>query len=353
MGRIPICISGQVKLISISRSIKERVKADAELLIQKAFECYEGAIESVQKHAVEVSPGDAEGHRATLGRLRRQLAEDQSCQTLDQISREFDAAIEEYSGKLSGYYNGSNAEVKEITSLLRDATRTLAARSTRYNHEFQGFATKLEKTASKENLREIRMQLSEQVLELRTCVDAMRTDSLAALQPLQAELRAIEGRLERAEKLATIDPLTNVFNRREGERRASEKMRNDVAFCLLVIDLNRFKSINDRYGHHCGDQVLKLFAQKLEQCVRAGDTVCRWGGDEFLTILECPLSDAFQRSKQLAHQLRGKFTVLVNGRKVDIELSASVGVSQYQQGESMETTFERADAMLYQMKQRD
>jgi diguanylate cyclase (GGDEF)-like protein len=170
------------------------------------------------------------------------------------------------------------------------------------------------------------------------------------LKPIEQELKVFEDRLRNAERMASTDSLTDLFNRREGEKRAEERIRAGRIFCLLVLDLNHFKWINDRYGHNCGDQVLKLVARKLEEQIRPSDTVCRWGGDEFLIIMECDLGVAMNRSRQIGEKLCGRYAVTISGRRSEVEVSACLGVAAHNPGETIEQVFERADAMLYQIK---
>ncbi len=287
-----------------------------------------------------------------LSLLQRKLCPESPLQVLEQNQAEFEVEVGTYNGKITRILRSCRREIKEIVELVREATAGTANCNSRYDTEFKQFASGLEKTVQCQDLREIRLRLTRHVADLRASIDQMRADHESILRPLQAEIQSYAQRLARAEQLASRDPLTGLFNRREAERSAEEKMKNGIPFCVVIIDLNRFKGINDRFGHSCGDQVLKLFAMRLERQVRARDVVCRWGGDEFVIIMECKLSDAMQRSRALAESLRSRFAVPVNGHTVELEVNISVGIAQGHPGESLEATFERADGMLYQMKRR-
>ena len=88
--------------------------------------------------------------------------------------------------------------------------------------------------------------------------------------------------VSRLQREASLDPLTNVLNRRAGLTRLEAWTRDRTRFCLLFIDLKGFKSINDTYGHHVGDELLKAVAGRLRHGVRPEDLAIRYGGDEFL-----------------------------------------------------------------------
>lgn len=165
-------------------------------------------------------------------------------------------------------------------------------------------------------------------------------------------------RLELAEKqvhstlwrnLALIDPLTGLFNRRYAERQlraeVSRSQRKGYALTLVLFDLNRFKQINDRFGHPVGDLVLKEFGGRLNKAVREGDLAARLGGDEFLWLLtECT-------SAQLPALLRRLESIEVRHAGQAIAVNYAYGWAEYEQGKSPQDLLNEADKALYQNKQ--
>ena len=337
-------------MLSILQAMNEHERVDSDKLAQKSIECYLAAIQMFQKHAIEASAGEWQAYRERVGALHRELFADPSVAGLERSRTALDQEVEAYAAKVAAHYKESETEVKQIMSLLSEATGTLTERNNKYNGQFHGFAVEIEQTAQSDDLRKIRFQLSEQVEKLKVCADNFRDESATTLKPLQQELKSFEVRLLNAERMASTDSLTEVFNRREGEKRAQERILAGGIFCLLVLDLNRFKWINDTYGHNCGDQVLKAVARKIQDQIRPCDTVCRWGGDEFLIIMECGLKDAMTRARQISQKLQGRYEVDVSGRRTQVDVSACCGVACHIPGETMEHVFERADVMLYQIK---
>jgi diguanylate cyclase (GGDEF)-like protein len=152
-------------------------------------------------------------------------------------------------------------------------------------------------------------------------------------------------RAEEFHKLATLDPLTGLYNRRLAERRlkgeVSRSQRYGHPLTVLVIDLNGFKQINDRYGHAAGDLVLRLFAERLNSAIRASDLAVRMGGDEFMVMLpECQP----EQVQVLLERLRS-ITVEFHGETIPVTYAA--GWVGYQPGETAEQMLERADQALY------
>ena len=155
-------------------------------------------------------------------------------------------------------------------------------------------------------------------------------------------------RAEEFHKLATLDPLTGLYNRRLAEQRlvgeVSRSQRYGHPLTVLVLDLNGFKPINDRYGHAAGDAVLRAFAERLNTVIRASDLAVRMGGDEFMVILpEC----LPQQVQTLLDRLSG---LQVEHRGKKLEVSYSAGWAGYRQGETPEQLLERADQVLYAEK---
>ena len=155
-------------------------------------------------------------------------------------------------------------------------------------------------------------------------------------------------RAEEFHRLATVDPLTGLYNRRFAETRlaaeASRSQRYGHPMTVVSFDLNNFKQINDQFGHPAGDQVLKEFAERLNNAIRVSDYAIRMGGDEFLVILpECPAEQV--------QALFGRLTAIeVNYAGNLIPVKYSAGWVGYETGETTEQFLERADCILYAEK---
>ena len=162
------------------------------------------------------------------------------------------------------------------------------------------------------------------------------------------EMRILHARAEQFERLALVDSLTGLSNRRVAEARlvseAERSKRHGHPLTVISFDLDKFKQINDTYGHPAGDQVLKEFARRLESAIRKSDTAARMGGDEFLIL--CPECDTSQVNTVLA-RLRPMETEYA-GAKIPISFSA--GWVGYEKGETTEQFLERADRTLYAEK---
>lgn len=164
---------------------------------------------------------------------------------------------------------------------------------------------------------------------------------------------SLQDEIESLRKLALIDPLTEVGNRRYLEialaSRRDELARYGWAYGLLVIDVDLFKRVNDRYGHAVGDRVLQMVARTLAANVRSSDTVGRWGGEEFLILLQrTGDEDLVRRAEMLRQLVEASGISAGDGR---LAVTVSIGGTTARSGETARETFERADRNLYQAKQ--
>lgn len=142
------------------------------------------------------------------------------------------------------------------------------------------------------------------------------------------------------------DPVTGVWNRHHGtDRLVAETMQADRDRCVLMIDIDDFKSINDNFGHQAGDQVLVELARRLGEAVRSNDMVVRWGGEEFVVLLgDCPLDNALTRAEEVRNQIADKPFPVVGA------VTVSIGAAQLTAGEEAASWLGRADETLYQAK---
>ena len=155
------------------------------------------------------------------------------------------------------------------------------------------------------------------------------------------------------EHMAHYDTLTNLPNRIFLKDRLSQAImyaqRHHTSLAVLFIDLDGFKHINDSYGHHAGDQLLQIVSASLSHCLRATDIVSRWGGDEFIVVLQ-----GIGAPSQLVLAIEKISSVLTAKVKLDeqtIETTSSIGISLYpRDGEESEELLRNADLAMYKAK---
>jgi diguanylate cyclase (GGDEF)-like protein len=159
---------------------------------------------------------------------------------------------------------------------------------------------------------------------------------------------------ERLRYDALHDALTGLPNRpffmdRLAHALLRSQRRPDYRFAVLFLDLDRFKVVNDSLGHHVGDELLVVVAQRLERCVRPADTVARFGGDEFAVLLE-DIADASDATR-VAERIQAELSVPVNLHGYEVFTSASIGIALDSiAGERPELLIRNADMAMYRAK---
>lgn len=165
------------------------------------------------------------------------------------------------------------------------------------------------------------------------------------------------GKLVKAERelqsLATTDPLTGLSNRRHFEQMAEAALararRAGSAYCVAILDIDRFKSINDSHGHHVGDRVLVAVSETLRTCVRETDLLARWGGEEFVLLMPDTLAEG---ALALAERIRDAVEAgaMPHAGSV-IRFTLSAGLTQAQANDDLDAALTRADKALYRSKE--
>lgn len=158
---------------------------------------------------------------------------------------------------------------------------------------------------------------------------------------------------EELKRRATTDSLTNLLNRAEIFRVAQQFLTGDQRqgknMAVLFCDLDRFKQVNDRYGHQSGDLVLQAMAQRIRSCLRSSDLAARVGGDELMVIL--PGMHSLGDAVAIAEKVRSLARQPVPIPQGEVRISVSVGAALACPGDSLDELISRADSLMYQAKQ--
>jgi diguanylate cyclase (GGDEF)-like protein len=186
-------------------------------------------------------------------------------------------------------------------------------------------------------------------------VAVLRTDgttrgAILLLRDVSSE-DSLQQRVVTLHAKATQDALTQVANRAEFDRLHTELIRthlDQLLTCSLIMcDIDKFKDINDRYGHQAGDEALTRFAAQLRQSCRQGDLVARYGGEEFVVLCaDCGNSAATQRAEEIRRKLMRLPFRELGGRNI----TASFGVTELQSGDTADAMLRRADRALLEAK---
>lgn len=224
-----------------------------------------------------------------------------------------------------------------------DGTCPISLNISHIKHKIQ-VIRRLSQEVSKSTFSETHMR--DQLTLLLEQMNALETDVQPILRTAQSQLPPSDPHLR---FMAFHDALTHLPNRQFLHHRISTLLLEtpDHPFALLFLDLDGFKSINDRYGHAIGDWLLTQVGERLRGCVRATDFISRYGGDEFVIVLENTLHDITPLLKRLLFVISQPFFYNQNA----LHVSVSIGVALYPEDGTLYTQLiQFADQAMYQAK---
>lgn len=258
----------------------------------------------------------------------------------------------------AGGRSGSDAGVETSRKQLEAQLRDILSFVSTYLEKNDAHASTMTKAqndlAAAETLEQVRSVV--ELLVVRNAEVASEARQLrTSLKDSQARLSELCESLSEARTLALIDPLTTVTNRRGFDDFLESAVETSHAtgtpLCLIMTDIDRFKAINDTYGHPTGDAVLKQFAQLITRNVRSTDLVARYGGEEFgLVLPRTSMGSAFEIAERLREKLQSTTFYHANGATPLNRVTASFGVAAVQEGEGSKGLIERSDRKLYEAK---
>ncbi|MGB8481642.1 MAG: sensor domain-containing diguanylate cyclase [Acidobacteriaceae bacterium] len=182
------------------------------------------------------------------------------------------------------------------------------------------------------------------------------TGSVAGAVEIFTDISAVK-KLERLaghlQDLAYYDSLTQVANRRHIELKVQQALQEvrqfGCGFGIVMLDVDSFKSVNDKYGHQTGDRMLKMLCDTLTNCLRPGDVVGRWGGDEFLVVARDVTESSLKHlAERCRHLIDATFVPVTAG--APIRINVSVGATILREGDLCDEVLDRADRLMYASK---
>jgi diguanylate cyclase len=199
------------------------------------------------------------------------------------------------------------------------------------------------------HLHEFRDREESRVKTYRERVGRMRS----RIRELERETHSLHVSLQEEQRLAMIDALTGIPNRAAYDGRMEQEYRRWKRFgrtvAIIAWDIDRFKAINDAYGHKAGDKVLRVFGQQLKKHVRETDFVARYGGEEFVMLL---VGSSPAEAYTVADKIRIEIAQLAfHFHDKPVAITASCGITNFIAEDTADVAFDRADRALYQAKE--
>jgi diguanylate cyclase len=286
-----------------------------------------------------------------VGEQRAKLAHEKL--EIEDLLRQIDAKLEEVGAYLAGEASeqqSAKESTQQLNLLVLDEVHEL-------NSDVQQVV----------DLRELRSRVRVRLEAIHSHLEDFRTreDRRFAAQTertgklririaeLERESRQLQRSLHEEQRLAMLDALTGIANRAAYDERIEHEFlrwqREGVTVSVLAWDIDRFKGVNDAYGHRAGDKVLRVVAQHLAQHVRGTDFVARYGGEEFVMVL---VGTPAEQARVAADKIRsGIARIGFHFRGKPVTVTASCGITTFRADDTPDSVFDRADRALYRAKE--
>lgn len=272
---------------------------------------------------------------------------------LQNIVQQLASRLEEISQSISGELAERNAgqeDCEELNLRVTDEVKELRLTAEMASDVAllrQQLSARLDAISS--HLTDFRIREEARVRTYRDRVTRMRT----RIAVLERESRTLHESLREEQRMAMIDALTGIPNRAAYDDRIEQEHKRWKRFArpvsILAWDIDRFKTINDAYGHKAGDKVLRVIGQHLARHVRDTDFVGRYGGEEFVMLL---VGTDTVEARTVAEKIRLEISQLgFHFHERPVSITASCGIAAFQDDDTPDAAFDRADKALYQAKQ--
>ena len=238
--------------------------------------------------------------------------------------------------------------IESLSARIGEASRGAG----QFGSDLKAFGDQIAKPLSAQELRDEVLQIAEKVNHVTALMATAESDMAQS----ETQIKRLSAELERVRAESLTDPLSQVKNRRAFETALAvmtkESREVHKPLSLIMIDIDRFKAINDKYGHVFGDQVIRAVAESIKRNVKGRDIVARYGGEEFVVLLpETPVQGAMAAAEQIRGAIeRGRITRGISGESIGA-ITVSAGVAQLLADDVDKDFVERADQGLYKAKQ--
>jgi len=331
-------------------SLKRHIELHPGQLLDSTLTAYRESLDAMGVCGAQACPALGSDLQESLEKLKAKLMTEVTPESVAHAGNKVAHELEDWGERASAYYKKRAAEAKEIMVTLAHTAEVIAERDSRYAGQFGDLTGTLKAIANLDDLSQIRQSILLSASKLSSYVERLTKENVESVRNLRSELSTFQNRLEEAERLASQDPLTGLSSRRYAESQIQLRISQSIPFCVLVLDLNGFKKVNDRHGHLVGDDVLKQFAARLRSALRSSDIIGRWGGDEFVVVLDCDAVQASSRVVTIHKKLAGGYQVKGSLDGGFVTVTAAIGLASWNAGDTMTALVERADEAMYEQK---
>lgn len=312
-------------------------------------EAYLSLLADVSSAAEKIFPTNSNGLCAILGKLREDVRAATGGPQQEHAGRAT-SALQAWSGTMSGQLTKMSEEVRELVLLLARTGEEVFERDQRYSAQFDSITRALTEVTKLDDIHQVRAVVRSSAEALRSSSARMAADGERSIKEMRRQVDSYRNRLEEAQREAAVDRLTGLRTRQNLEELIARRLQESEVFCLVMLDLDGFKQVNDTYGHAAGDELLRQFAGELQTVSRSQDAAGRWGGDEFVLLVEGGEEQAAQCVQRVRDWTVGEYTLPLASGEIKVQLDFSSGLAERRAGDDAAALLHRADEAMYREK---
>lgn len=243
---------------------------------------------------------------------------------------------------------------QDILTVLSDTQNHLSSAgdaSSHFESSVKGHAQRLTANPSLDDIPDILRALNSDIRAMQDSTQSLQQ----GLKENSLEIERLRKELDITRHEATTDPLTGLANRKAFMSAIEQAVKRSAdegeELCLLLLDIDKFKAVNDAHGHVVGDKVICCVADAMRNDIKGKDLVARYGGEEFVVLLpETPFKGAMSVAESIRKAIERTKLIRPSDGKTLARITISIGVAKYRAGEMLEAFINRADVALYHSK---
>ena len=337
-----------MKLFNLSnkdQSPSDQPSINVELVQQKSdlfLRTTLALLHFMKAFAQDIQDIHADTYKETIDLLTEKYKSSEKPPSIELVFEREKINILSFIERQNQYLEDREKELRDIIDLLTKAMANLSVENRDFYQRVYDQSEKMIEITRLDDIKKIKAALKHEVDQMREVVDCKRDQELRQMKFLAGQVSSLRDELEKAKEKSITDGLTGVYNRLALDEYLAEKIeRSEVmkdGFALLMLDLDNFKSINDKFGHPIGDRVLVAIAKK-----------CRTA----IILPGANLKNALKKAEQICQLIAAtRYAASSNQSEEQLSVTVSIGVSAFKKGDTPASLIARADEALYNAKRR-
>lgn len=319
-------------------------------LLSLALDAYRTTLSEMGRCSIDVCPTTGTELDTDLLRAADALTPAANADTLASAGATVRTDLQRWAQSSARHSQQQASEVKRMLLAMAQTAESVGQRDQQCAAQLHDVRAQLGQIAKLEDITAMRNSIEQSAAQLKNSVDRMVAEGKAVVDQFQQTVATFQAKLEEAEQTAACDRLTKLRSRLCLEEQLERRIAAGAPFCVAILDIDGFKLVNDTHGHVVGDELLRQFATELRSACRSSDIVGRWGGDEFIVLLDAALPQATAQVERVGKWVCGSYVVQGMGGPLKLSLSASIGLAEYRPRDTAKELLDRADAAMYRRK---